>query len=69
MNIKEARGQISAEYVWAYPPGIPLVVPGEELSEELLRSFVVQREAGVELRSSSGGMPLTVRVVCPEPNT
>lgn len=69
MNIKEARGQISAEYVWAYPPGIPLVVPGEELSEELLRSFVVQREAGVELRSSSGGMPLTVRVVCPERNT
>ena len=25
----EAEGEIAAEYVWAYPPGIPLVVPGE----------------------------------------
>ncbi len=63
INIKEAKGMISAEYVWAYPPGIPLVVPGEELTDELLRGFIVQREAGVELRSSSGGMPLTVSVV------
>lgn len=63
INIKEAKGMVSAEYVWAYPPGIPLVVPGEELTDELLRGIVVQREAGVELRSSSGGMPLTVRTV------
>ncbi|MBR6050823.1 MAG: aminotransferase class I/II-fold pyridoxal phosphate-dependent enzyme [Clostridia bacterium] len=25
----EAEGEISAEYVWAYPPGTPLIVPGE----------------------------------------
>ncbi len=25
----EAEGEIAAEYVWAYPPGIPLIVPGE----------------------------------------
>lgn len=63
INIKEAKGLVSAEYVWAYPPGIPLVVPGEELTDELLKGFIVQREAGVELRSSSGGMPRTVCVV------
>ena len=25
----EAEGEIAAEYIWAYPPGIPLIVPGE----------------------------------------
>lgn len=63
LNIKEALGKVSAEYVSAYPPGIPLVVPGEELTDELLKGFIVQREAGVELRSSSGGMPRTVCTV------
>lgn len=63
ISIKDAKGKISAEYVWAYPPGIPLVVPGEELNEETVRSLIIQREAGVSLRSSFGGMPKTLRVL------
>ena len=63
MSIKDTRGRISAEYIWAYPPGIPLVVPGEELTEETVRSLIIQREAGVSLRSSCGGMPKTLRVM------
>ena len=61
--VKDARGRISAEYIWAYPPGIPLVVPGEELTDETVRSLAVQRESGVSLHSTSGGMPKTVRVL------
>ncbi len=63
MSIKDAKGKISAEYVWAYPPGIPLVVPGEELTEDTVRSLIIQREAGVSLRSTFGGMPKTLRVL------
>lgn len=63
VSIKDSRGKISAEYVWAYPPGIPLVVPGEELTEETVRNLVIQREAGVSLRSSFGGIPKTLRVL------
>ncbi len=63
LYLKDAAGRISAEYIWAYPPGIPMAVPGEELTPELLRSFIIQREAGVSLRSSSGGMPKMLRVV------
>ena len=61
--IKDAKGSISAEYIWAYPPGIPLVVPGEELTEEIVRSLTIQREAGVSLQSSFGGMPKSLRIV------
>lgn len=31
---QEAVGQVSAEYAYVYPPGIPLIVPGEEISQE-----------------------------------
>lgn len=31
---KEGVGKISTEYAYIYPPGIPLVVPGEEISRE-----------------------------------
>ena len=30
-----APGRIAAEYIWAYPPGIPLVVPGERIPAHL----------------------------------
>jgi len=63
MSVKDIRGKISAEYIWAYPPGIPLVVPGEELTEETLKSLIIQREAGVSLRSTYGGMPKALRVL------
>lgn len=63
MALRDAKGRIAAEYVWAYPPGIPLVVPGEELTEELISSFIIQREAGVALRSTTGGMPRYINVI------
>lgn len=63
LSMKDTTGRISAEYIWAYPPGIPLVVPGEELTEETVRFLIIQRETGVSLRSSYGGMPKTLRVL------
>ncbi|NLT63536.1 MAG: hypothetical protein GXY01_03610 [Clostridiales bacterium] len=63
MSVRDVRGKVSAEYIWAYPPGIPLVVPGEELTEEIIKSIIIQREAGVSLRSTSGGMPKTLRIL------
>ena len=37
---EESSGYISAEYAYLYPPGIPLIVPGEEISEEALALLV-----------------------------
>jgi len=63
MSVKDIRGKISAEYIWAYPPGVPLIVPGEELTEDTLKSLIIQREAGVALHSTYGGMPKLLRVL------
>lgn len=33
----EAAGYVAAEYAYVYPPGIPLIVPGEVITEEAVR--------------------------------
>lgn len=34
LDVEESVGKIAAEYVWAYPPGIPLLVPGQRITAE-----------------------------------
>jgi arginine/lysine/ornithine decarboxylase len=34
--VKEAGGRIAAEFVTEYPPGIPLLVPGERIGQEMI---------------------------------
>lgn len=58
----EAEGAVSLEYVWAYPPGIPIIVPGERVDGTLVRYLEELTGAGVELHSSGGGMPLRICV-------
>lgn len=53
--LEAAVGKIAAEYVWAYPPGIPLLVPGEEVSEEMVE-FLRQKEgSGIRVHRTNGG--------------
>lgn len=33
--VENVVGSISAEYIYLYPPGIPIVVPGEQITKEL----------------------------------
>ncbi len=33
--IRQAIGRVSGEYLWAYPPGVPIAAPGEEITEQL----------------------------------
>lgn len=36
VSFAEAGGEMSADYVYLYPPGIPLIVPGEVITSEFL---------------------------------
>lgn len=70
LPIAQAGGFVSAEYVWAYPPGIPLVVPGEYVDDAVLACFADLQERGTELHSTNGQkpeqMPHALRVVSEE---
>lgn len=43
------QGRIAGAYLYLYPPGIPLVVPGEQLTEEICCQIETYLAAGQEL--------------------
>ena len=46
---EEAAGLVSADFAYLYPPGIPLVVPGEVFEEALLEEMKRYKSEGREL--------------------
>ena len=61
----EAVGMMSLNYVWAYPPGVPLIVPGEIVDSNVVREMKRLSAAGVHLRSTAGSLPDSLRVESP----
>lgn len=47
--IGDSQGRISAEYVSLYPPGIPLIVPGEIISQEMIEKIKEYKELGLNI--------------------
>lgn len=50
--IKDACGCVSSDYMWAYPPGIPLIVPGEIISKELAEYVIYAQRYGIDIHTS-----------------
>ncbi|PXV84879.1 arginine/lysine/ornithine decarboxylase [Lachnotalea glycerini] len=48
-NIEYAKGRISAEYLYLYPPGVPLLVPGEVISGNLIRNVREYKKQGLSI--------------------
>lgn len=47
--LEECAGKISAAFVYQYPPGIPLIAPGEVWDEELIRQVREKTAIGYEM--------------------
>ncbi len=54
---------ISSESVYLYPPGIPIVVPGELITKELARQMQQYVDGGVSLQGLSDHSGRTIKVV------
>ena len=61
--LSASAGLVSAEYVWAYPPGVPYVVPGEVIPPELPAAVDTLLSSGISLKSTFGGLPGSIRVL------
>ncbi|MEV5921834.1 ornithine decarboxylase [Streptomyces pseudogriseolus] len=60
---EKAAGRVAAEMITPYPPGIPAVLPGERLTEPVLRYLRSGLEAGMYLPDPAEPSLETVRVV------
>lgn len=60
---RRAQGRIAAESLAAYPPGVPNVLPGEELTAETIAYISDTLSAGGQVRGAGDPTLETVRVV------
>ncbi|MER7175710.1 aminotransferase class I/II-fold pyridoxal phosphate-dependent enzyme [Streptomyces mesophilus] len=67
--IDEADGRIAAEMMTPYPPGIPVVLPGERLTEPVLTYLRSGIDAGMNVPDATDSRLHTVRVVHSDPKS
>jgi arginine/lysine/ornithine decarboxylase len=49
LPIEETEGRVCSEFVMCYPPGIPILAPGERITPEILQYIAYAREKGCQL--------------------
>lgn len=49
VELKNSVGLVSGEFVIPYPPGIPLVVPGEVISKEIIQYILMAISQGISI--------------------
>lgn len=57
LNYKETLGKTINEYIWIYPPGIPIIAPGEIIDERIIEILESKLEAELEIRTSFDKFP------------
>ena len=61
--LEEAVGAVSAETVAFYPPGVPLLCPGEEITAEIVSYIHRYQALGLRLSGPADGRLDTIRVI------
>lgn len=64
--VAEAVGRVCAELIAPYPPGIPVLAPGELITEATLGALLRARDNGVRIAYAADPSLATVRVVKPQ---
>jgi lysine decarboxylase len=49
VKLSAALGEISAESIMIYPPGIPLIIPGETISKEIIEAIKSYAKTGITM--------------------
>ncbi|HEY8297243.1 MAG TPA: aminotransferase class I/II-fold pyridoxal phosphate-dependent enzyme [Candidatus Baltobacteraceae bacterium] len=63
VNFKSSKGRICAETISPYPPGIPVISPGEEITPEIIDYLGLELKAGVRMQGPYDKELRTIRVV------
>ncbi len=63
VSFKDSAGRICAETISPYPPGIPVLAPGEEITLELIDYLRLEMKAGVRIQGPYDDELKLIRVV------
>lgn len=53
VELEKCKNRISQEFVYLYPPGIPILAPGESITEEVLEQICQYRRMGLAVQGLS----------------
>lgn len=68
-RLEESVGRISAEFGYLYPPGIPLIVPGEQITGQFIRNMRIYMDKGLYLQGLEDYTNKTILVVEQQPQS
>ena len=63
ISLEDSVGRISGEYIYLYPPGIPFVVPGEKISQEVVELVKRYQKCGYSVQGMADQNCKEIRVV------
>ena len=63
ISLEDSVGRISGEYIYLYPPGIPFVVPGEKISQEVVDLVKRYQKCGYSVQGMADQNWKEIRVV------
>ena len=61
--IENAAGETAGEYVWAYPPGVPILAPGERIDRDIIDTLKFLEKNGSRI-VHTGARHLTKHIKC-----
>lgn len=60
IRLEESVGKVSAGFVFLYPPGIPIIVPGEEISGKFVKDMKQCIQLGLDVEGLSPDGRITI---------
>lgn len=64
LPIRQTKGRISGEFVMCYPPGIPILAPGEMITEEIIEYIIYVKEKGCSMQGTEDPKVENLMVLC-----
>ena len=68
IHMDEAAGRVCAASIGLYPPGIPLIVPGEQFDDDLIDYIRQMQQTGISITGLAGADKDCVEVIALEPD-
>lgn len=63
VDLEKSNGAVISDYIYLYPPGIPILVPGEQMTDELLRQLLFFRSQGCSLEGMADESGRKIRIL------
>lgn len=63
LPLEQCAGRLAGEMVIPYPPGIPLLYPGEEIGEQTLKQLIALRQAKAKCQGAADATLSTLQVI------